>query len=54
LDDDSKPLGYYSPQDNYIIHVIDLDPNSFTSEFDDLSQVEKYMMSEEEYDKRPG
>ncbi|XP_065661494.1 tubulin-folding cofactor B isoform X2 [Hydra vulgaris] len=50
--DDSKMLGYYSPENNWILHVIDKNPNSKVGEFDDLSKVEKYELKEEEYDKR--
>jgi tubulin-specific chaperone B len=34
--------------------VIDLNPNSLLKELEDLSQVEKYTISEEDYDKLPG
>lgn len=36
------------------LQCIDLDPNSITRDLDDLSQVEKYKISEEDYDKLPG
>lgn len=53
MNDDDRDLGYYSPQDGYFIYVMDLNPNSITKELEDLSQVEKYMMSEEDYAKLP-
>ena len=53
MNDDLKPLGYYSPMDGYTIYVIDTDPNSILSQLDDLSQVEKYMMSDEDYNALP-
>lgn len=53
MDDDDRDLGFYSPQDGYFIYVMDLNPNSLTKELEDLSQVEKYIMSEEDYDKLP-
>ncbi|KAK6942192.1 CAP Gly-rich domain [Dillenia turbinata] len=31
LSDNFRPLGFYSPQDGYRLHVIDLDPSSVTS-----------------------
>jgi hypothetical protein len=31
-----------------------LDPNSITKEIEDVSQVEKYTMSEEDYNNLPG
>ncbi|EAR84463.1 tubulin folding cofactor B (macronuclear) [Tetrahymena thermophila SB210] len=51
LSDDTKQLGFYYPQDNYIIHVIDNNPNSILKDIDDVSKVNKYTMSEEDYDK---
>jgi len=51
--DDQRDLGFYSPQDGYFIYVVDLNPNSLTKELEDLSQIEKYVMSEEDYDKLP-
>lgn len=48
-----RPLGFYSPQDGYRLHIIDLDPSSVTSGgwLEDTSLVEKYKISEEAYDK---
>ncbi|KAJ4701122.1 tubulin folding cofactor B [Melia azedarach] len=56
LNDNSRPLGFYSPLDGYRLHVIDLDPSSVTSGgwLEDTSLVEKYSISEEEYRKRDG
>ncbi|PQQ21628.1 hypothetical protein Pyn_15071 [Prunus yedoensis var. nudiflora] len=56
LDDNSKPLGFYSPHDGYRLHVIDLDPSSVTSGgwLEDTSLVEKYTISQEAYEKRDG
>jgi len=55
LSDDNSTLGYYSPQDHYCIHVVDLDPNSAAraKELEDVSQIDKYEMSEADYDKLP-
>lgn len=54
LTDPYKPLGFYSPYDGCIMHVIDTDPMSASANgwLEDVSKVEKYMMSEEEYAKR--
>ena len=30
LDDDSRKLGYYSPQDGFTLHIIDTDPTSLS------------------------
>mmetsp|Transcript_7112 Transcript_7112/g.29075 ORF Transcript_7112/g.29075 Transcript_7112/m.29075 type:complete len:288 (-) Transcript_7112:91-954(-) len=54
LDDDSKMLGFYSPQDGMSLHVIDTDPTSLSAGgwLEDTSKVEKYKLSEEAYDAR--
>lgn len=51
---DGHKLGYYSPCDGYIIHVIDTDPNSMSANgwLEDLSKVQKYEMSDADYQKR--
>ncbi|KAK9289740.1 hypothetical protein L1049_007899 [Liquidambar formosana] len=56
LSDNLRPLGFYSPQDGYRLHVIDLDPSSVTSGgwLEDTSLVEKYSISDEVYDKLDG
>lgn len=30
LDDESRKLGYYSPQDGFTLHIIDTDPTSLS------------------------
>lgn len=54
LSDDSKKLGYYSPFDGCTIHVVDNDPQSASANgwLEDTRKVDKYTMSEEEYNKR--
>ncbi|PPD97567.1 hypothetical protein GOBAR_DD05407 [Gossypium barbadense] len=56
LSDDSRPLGFCSPLGGFRIHIIDLDPSSVTSGgwLEDTSLVEKYSISEDEYNKRSG
>ncbi|KAL7119041.1 hypothetical protein ACP275_02G038300 [Erythranthe tilingii] len=56
LVDDTRPLGFYSPQDGFRLHVIDLDPSSVTSGgwLEDTSLVEKYKISDEAYGKLDG
>mmetsp|Transcript_16589 Transcript_16589/g.29862 ORF Transcript_16589/g.29862 Transcript_16589/m.29862 type:complete len:228 (+) Transcript_16589:71-754(+) len=49
LNNDAQ-LGFYSPRDFYTIHIVDTDPNAVN--VDDLSAVEKYVMSEEKYSDR--
>merc|ERR1719453_879059 len=54
LDDPSQPLGFYSPEDGFVLHVIDTDPHSLSARggLEDVSQVEKYVMSDEKYNER--
>ncbi|XP_051137983.1 tubulin-folding cofactor B [Andrographis paniculata] len=56
LADSTRLLGFYSPQDGFRLHVIDLDPSSVTSGgwLDDTSLVEKYKISDEAYSKMDG
>ena len=56
LDDDSKMLGYYSAENGMRIHVHDTDPHSMSKDggLEDVSKIQKYRMSEEDYDKRKG
>jgi hypothetical protein len=49
--DDNKKLHEYQCKDNYTIHVNYTGPNTL-GEFEDVSKVEKYTISEEDYDKR--
>lgn len=55
LSDDNRPLGYYSPLNNYTIHIIDLDPNSLSKNnaLENVDLVKKYRISDEDYEKRP-
>ncbi|XP_042242727.1 tubulin-folding cofactor B-like [Homarus americanus] len=50
LNDDSALLGSFNVEENYRIHVTD--NSKKMGEFEDLSKVEKYELSEEEYSKR--
>lgn len=53
LDDDARPLGYYSIRDWQVLKVVDTNPStSFTGQLTDTSQVEKFELSPEEYAKR--
>eukprot|EP00889_Picochlorum_renovo_P004754 jgi/Picre1/31784/NNA_007134.t1 len=47
-------LGYYSPEDGCILHVEDTDPMSLAAQgwLEDVSKVEKYVMSDADYDAR--
>ena len=52
MDDDTQPLSFYNPQANYTIHVVDESGQVQMNQFDDVSGVEKYKISEENYAKR--
>lgn len=54
LSDDSRMLGFYSPHEGCNLHVIDTDPTSLSASgwLEDVSKVEKYVMSDEDYSKR--
>ncbi|KAL0059363.1 hypothetical protein AAF712_013874 [Marasmius tenuissimus] len=53
LNDDSKMLGFYGPRDYQVLKVEDLNPSaSFTGQLTDVSQVEKFEMSDEAYAQR--
>ncbi len=54
MSDDSKTLQDYGAKDNYCIHVTDTNPGASNTlgEFEDVSKVEKYVMSDKDYEKR--
>ena len=53
MTNDAATLGSYNPVNNYTIHVRDTSGAApIASEFDDVSKVEKYKISEEDYSKR--
>eukprot|EP01117_Protostelium_nocturnum_P006406 TRINITY_DN2310_c0_g3_i2.p1 TRINITY_DN2310_c0_g3~~TRINITY_DN2310_c0_g3_i2.p1 ORF type:complete len:199 (+),score=61.46 TRINITY_DN2310_c0_g3_i2:97-693(+) len=52
LNDDSATLGSYNPADLQELHVVDEDPNNEIASLQDISKVEKYVMSEESYNAR--
>ncbi|XXG73596.1 hypothetical protein AAC387_Pa07g2491 [Persea americana] len=56
MNDNLRLLGFFSPQDGYRLHIIDLDPASVTSGgwLEDTSLVEKYTISEEAYNNLDG
>ncbi|KAL1936516.1 hypothetical protein VTP01DRAFT_650 [Rhizomucor pusillus] len=52
LDDESRMLGSY-PVENFMrLHVIDTNPNRIKNQYTDVSLVEKFELTEEEYLKR--
>ncbi|KZT56857.1 hypothetical protein CALCODRAFT_496854 [Calocera cornea HHB12733] len=52
LDDDARPLGFYSPADWMTLQVVDLNPAGPAGMYSDVSQVQKFELSDEEYAKR--
>jgi len=54
MTDDSLKLGYFSPMNGWTIHITDLDPHSLAANggLEDVSLVQKYEISEEDYLKR--
>lgn len=56
INDNTKKLGYYSVESGMEIHIIDTDPFSLSRNggLTDVSLVQKYKMSDEDYDQRKG
>ena len=53
LDQDFKTLGSYGAETGMIIYVIDTNPTSILKEIESYEGVEKYMISDKDYDKLP-
>jgi len=53
LYEDNKTLASYGARNGMELHIKDLDPHSISAHggLEDVSQVEKYVMADEEYDK---
>ncbi|PRP83591.1 hypothetical protein PROFUN_08317 [Planoprotostelium fungivorum] len=52
MNDDNATLATYNPADYQELHVIDTDPSNQIGNLQDISKVEKYVMSEEAYSQR--
>lgn len=50
--DDDQTLQHYGAVTGCNIHVIDNEPSQLIQDFDDVSQVPKYVISEEKYAER--
>ncbi|CAD8098468.1 unnamed protein product [Paramecium primaurelia] len=53
MNDDVKFLGTYGAKDGYEVHIIDNNPNSVLNGLEDVNKVQKYTISDEDYDKLP-
>jgi len=50
LDDDQRPLGFYCPADFQLLKVVDTNPSTtLTGQLTDLTGVEKFELTDEEY-----
>ena len=52
MPDNAQTLGDFAPQENYTIHVVDDSGTAIKNEFEDVSKVEKYKISEKAYNER--
>lgn len=53
MNDDASAIGNFGVQDDFVIHCVDEDPNSILKSFEDTSAVQKYVMTDTDYDKLP-
>jgi len=53
MNDDYAKIGAYGLDDDYVIHCIDEDPNSILRQIEEAEGVEKYVMTDADYDKLP-
>lgn len=53
MNDDASAIGNFGVQDDFVIHCVDEDPNSILKSFEDTSAVQKYVMTDNDYDKLP-
>ncbi|KAF7972822.1 hypothetical protein HWV62_16912, partial [Athelia sp. TMB] len=53
LADDTKPLGFYGIRDFQTLKIVDTNPStSFTGQLTDMTQVDKFELTPEEYAQR--
>lgn len=54
LQDDARKLGFYSPRNGWTLHVVDTDGSSLSAQgwLEDVSKVQKYNISDDDYNKR--
>lgn len=54
LDDDNRMLGSYPIEDYMRLHIIDTNPHRIKNQYTDVSLVDKFEMSQDDYEKRSG
>ena len=54
LDDESRMLGSYPVEDYMRLHVIDTNPHRIKNQYTDVSLVEKFELTDDQYEKRTG
>ncbi|KAI9489455.1 CAP Gly-rich domain-containing protein [Zychaea mexicana] len=52
IDDDERMVGSYPIEDFMRLHVVDTNPNRIKNQYTDVSLVEKFELTEDEYQKR--
>ena len=52
MSDNAQTLAHYGPQEFQYIHITDTSGTVVANEWDDVSKVEKYVMTDKDYDKR--
>ncbi|OBZ80359.1 Tubulin-folding cofactor B [Choanephora cucurbitarum] len=52
LDDESRMLGSYPVEDYMRLHVIDTNPHRIKNQYTDVSLVEKFELTDDQYEKR--
>ncbi len=52
MSDNEATLASYNPSEGFTVHVIDESGVAIRNEFDDVSQVEKFKISDADYAKR--
>ena len=53
MSNEMASIGSYGIKNNFIIHCIDEDPNSILRQIENADAVEKYMISDEDYNNLP-
>lgn len=54
LDGEERMLGSYPVEDYMRIHVVDTNPHRIKNQYTDVSLVEKFELTDDQYEKRTG